>query len=703
MSASGAFGIGGAALIFGSTVWADYPATVIADSPLLYYRFEDAEGVDALQDSSGNENHSEEYVDVRLGEEGAVGRAAGFEGFGSVLTGLLLDPSEGDFSIEVLVKPYELSGTQVMVSNQDGAGTGRSNLILGADGNINSYIGGGTTPSGSLAMVDEWTHVVLTYDADGPETIRFYVNGEPSGSGTRVVESADGNWVIGSHKSQGSQFTNAVLDEVAIYGFRLDDPDGDDDTGDSKVAAHYGEYLRQTVVIAGFSAGKAFVSSGEPVTLSWSVGEAEVLTIDNGIGDVLAITVDGEGSIEVRPTATTTYTLSGEGPAGNETAAVTITVNAPPVIDAFAASAEAVIKGQTVTLNWATSGADSVTIEPGIGTVEAIGQREVQIDGDTTFILTAANAHAGLTAEVTVTAKDGDPGLEAHWRVGEAAGETDGPVLVSEISRAQDAAFAQAPEWVRSDLAPTATTAAVAFDGFNFADAAGYTGVAGAGDRTVAFWMKAADTQNAFATMVSWGTTATSQRWDVRIGGSFNIRTEVAGSGSEGSAEIVDGRWHHVAVVFANDGTPNIGDIVFYIDGEPDALSLPGNTEVNTSDANTVRIGASRTLANRGFTGHLDDIRIYSRALDRDEVRKVMDDGGGPASPFVISRFIHDGATALLTWKSTPGRTYGIDYSADLQNWVEIDDGVPAADGTESEFRDSDPPEGAVYYRVRQE
>ena len=72
--------------------FADYPATIIADTPLIYYRFEEEEGADALQDSSGNDLHSEDYFDVLLGEEGAIGKAAGFEGIGSVLTGLLFDP-----------------------------------------------------------------------------------------------------------------------------------------------------------------------------------------------------------------------------------------------------------------------------------------------------------------------------------------------------------------------------------------------------------------------------------------------------------------------------------------------------------------------------------------------------------------------------------------------------------------------------------
>ena len=694
--------------ILGATpfpAFADYPETIIADAPLLYYRFEEVDGADSLQDSSGNDVHSDDYFDVLLEEDGAIGKAAGFEGFGSVLTGLTFDPSESDFSIELLVKPFDLTGTQVMVSNQDGSGFGRSNLIVGGTGNFNSFLGGSTTASESFAEIDTWYHVVMTYDVEGPDTIRFYVDGEPSGMGTNVVEAADGNWVIGSHKSQGSQFTNSVLDEVAIYNYRLDDPNGDDDTADTKVTAHYQQYLRETVVIAGFTSDKDFLNAGETATLSWIVGEIDTLTLDNGIGDVVPITVDGNGSIEVMPTMTTTYVLTGEGPAGNETAEVTIEVNSPPTIESFTASANALIKGQTVTLTWETTNADTVTIEPGIGAVDASGSRDIQIDAAVTYTLTASNANATTSSDVSIAAKDGDPSLVAHWKIGEAAGETDGVVLISEINTGQNATFTEAPTWVTADLAPTVTTAAVEFDGVTFADTAGFNGITGAQDRTVTFWLKGDDVQNANATLVSWGGTALTTRWGIRIGtAGLNIRTEVAGSGSEGTAEIIDGEWHHVAVVFANDETPNIEDIVFYIDGELDELSLVGNTEINTSGANTVRIGASRTLANRGFTGQMDDIRIYNRALTQEEIGSVMTGGAGePGNPFAITDVTYDGTKTVITWNSAAGQSFGIDSSTNLQNWVEVDDGVPASDGATTTYEDIDAPPGESYYRVREE
>nr|MBR9811323.1 hypothetical protein [bacterium] len=43
-----------AALLIGPTVFADYPATVLASNPLAYYRFEEEPGATTLVDASGN-------------------------------------------------------------------------------------------------------------------------------------------------------------------------------------------------------------------------------------------------------------------------------------------------------------------------------------------------------------------------------------------------------------------------------------------------------------------------------------------------------------------------------------------------------------------------------------------------------------------------------------------------------------------------
>ncbi|MCP5045604.1 MAG: hypothetical protein GY940_00415, partial [bacterium] len=67
------------------------------------------------------------------------------------------------------------------------------------------------------------------------------------------------------------------------------------------------------------------VEEGNPVTLSWSSINADSVSIDNGIGPV-----DLNGSLTVSPVATTTYTVTAEGPGGTETAEATVEVTINP-------------------------------------------------------------------------------------------------------------------------------------------------------------------------------------------------------------------------------------------------------------------------------------------------------------------------------------------------------------------------------------
>jgi hypothetical protein len=69
------------------------------------------------------------------------------------------------------------------------------------------------------------------------------------------------------------------------------------------------------------------IAPGETTTLSWSSNNVTSLAIDNGIG-----AVDAAGTLDVSPTVTTTYTISGTDPDNDAvSSSVTITVAGVPV------------------------------------------------------------------------------------------------------------------------------------------------------------------------------------------------------------------------------------------------------------------------------------------------------------------------------------------------------------------------------------
>ena len=76
---------------------------------------------------------------------------------------------------------------------------------------------------------------------------------------------------------------------------------------------------------ASLTANPDTIDKGQSTTLSWQTTNATDVSIDQSIG-----TVDANGSKQVSPADSTTYTLTAKGAGGNQTATARVTVNAPP-------------------------------------------------------------------------------------------------------------------------------------------------------------------------------------------------------------------------------------------------------------------------------------------------------------------------------------------------------------------------------------
>src|SRR5262249_55238466 len=121
-----------------------------------------------------------------------------------------------------------------------------------------------------------------------------------------------------------------------------------------------------TPVINSFVATPASIFTSQSSTLSWSVTGATSLTIDQSIGDVTGLT-----STVVMPAATTTYRLTATNAAGSVTVPVTVVVSAmpKPTINSFVAAPTTITVGGSSTLTWSVTGATTVSIDNGVGTV----------------------------------------------------------------------------------------------------------------------------------------------------------------------------------------------------------------------------------------------------------------------------------------------------------------------------------------------
>jgi peptidoglycan-associated lipoprotein len=73
-----------------------------------------------------------------------------------------------------------------------------------------------------------------------------------------------------------------------------------------------------------------------------------------------------------------------------------------PAVSSFTAEPSSIERGQSATLRWSVSDATSVSIDQGIGTVQANGNRRVFPNDSTTYTLTATGPGGTTTATATV-------------------------------------------------------------------------------------------------------------------------------------------------------------------------------------------------------------------------------------------------------------------------------------------------------------
>jgi hypothetical protein len=155
-------------------------------------------------------------------------------------------------------------------------------------------------------------------------------------------------------------------------------------------------------VIDSFIATPISITNGQSAVLSWSVTDATSLSIDQGVGAVTGSTVT------VKPTATTTYTLTATNPSGSSVATITLPVQAapqPPTIVSFSASPSSITVGQSAMLSWSVTDATSLSIDQGVGAVTG-SSVTVNPAATTTYTLaaTSVNGTTARSATVTVTA-----------------------------------------------------------------------------------------------------------------------------------------------------------------------------------------------------------------------------------------------------------------------------------------------------------
>ena len=199
----------------------------------------------------------------------------------------------------------------------------------------------------------------------------------------------------GKHQVQVSLdgYENASKNVVARAGDRVN------------VALNLRAIPKPVPAIASFAADSLNLQAGQSTTLKWEAQNAIEISLD---GETIS---GARGSKSVSPGATTKYMLIAKGPGGQsqpKTLTVNVAAAAAPAVTAKMPSIgtfdgpDKITPGQKAKLVWQTDNADSVTIDPELGTVKPSGSGYVNPTKDTKYTLIAKSAAGTKTQEVTV-------------------------------------------------------------------------------------------------------------------------------------------------------------------------------------------------------------------------------------------------------------------------------------------------------------
>jgi hypothetical protein len=239
-------------LTFVSQAGADYQSEVLADSPLLYLRFEESDmSHDAVAASLGSVARDGAYI---ANNTSSMYPTTGAPGTGQAAympqtstgdgAGNCVDVWDGDlpFSLPsvtyeawILVQPGELAYSRIFQHNGDWLNEGGPGVMM----NTWQYgVIGGDTCDYMDAPTDDalWHHVVATFESGASTLKNLYVDGSFVASATgpndlrytfdRITVGGEGNrWWIYNH-------LKGAVDEFAVYEGAL---------GEDRILVHYQE------------------------------------------------------------------------------------------------------------------------------------------------------------------------------------------------------------------------------------------------------------------------------------------------------------------------------------------------------------------------------------------------------------------------------------------------------------------------------
>jgi uncharacterized protein YrrD len=198
--------------------------------------------------------------------------------------------------------------------------------------------------------------------------------------------------------------------------------------------------------------------------------------------------------------------------------------------------------------------------------------------------------------------------LVGWWELDESSG-----TVVSDSVGGHDGVLMGDPVWRPSG---GRIGGALEFDGVgDYVEIEGYKGISGGNPRTVTAWVKTEPNGSTFS-IVRWGALGINGGlWSNVINAEGKLRAAVIGGSVVGDTTINDDTWHNVAIVLPDKDDVKVEDILLYVDGEPEGMTVSsGSQTIDTA------IYLDVSIATDGSKGMLDDVRIYNYAMSEEEI-----------------------------------------------------------------------------------
>jgi len=672
-----------------TTTPANYASTVLADSPVLYYRFQEPVDPPAANlGTLGTAGSGLWIYDAKANVAGpappafpgfdAGNKAAAFDGGGGVVRLPNLNLNTNTVTICAWVNATnaqpQAAGIVVCKGTTTEAGLTIDQVFggygLGYIWNGNNYGWSPTSDSGLPALPDsQWAFVALVIN---PTSAALYICDTTNfGNFTSVVNSFnvshpaqafDGPTLVGAEGGFANRNFNGGIDEVGIWNRALS----------------AGELYTQYATAVGGVPPRVFTDLQGP-SAPVAVGDPITLTIDAGGTPGLTYTWHKNGST-IATTSTGTYTIA--------SSALTDSGN----YDVTVSNSSGSVPSQSVAVTVVTPTLPSITGSQGFK------NRTLYPGGSLNLALTATGGglkyhwykntvlipSATSSAFTIASVASGDAGNYSVSVTNSVGGASNGPVTIA-IGTATAGSYealmvGSAPEaWWRLNEAPGTTNLFDAMgrhDGLytNFNGqpvtlgaagalsndpdtAASFGGSGGLGvipystqlnpqQYTIEAWVNTTINNGQLVPVSS--SFGNNGWWIETIGGWWYGNCSAGYFGNNGNvntaAQIAPGQWTHVVIEY--DGSRVIGGThypnVLYVNAQTDGFVWGG---VDPNSVGPFIIGgrgvSAATLADRLFNGQVDEVAFYDRLVPQAELQNHFNGRFGASTPpYFVGTFL---------------------------------------------------------------